>query len=219
MMRAPWPFRHAGLKILAVGLAALLWLIVTGEEVVERGLRVPLQFEQLPEDLELVSEPPMLVDVRVRGGASTVSRLSQGDVLAVLDLRTSASGRRLFRLTPEQVQTPPGVEVVQVAPSTVAVAFEKSATGLVAVVPVVDGTPAPGYSIGRITSDPQKVEVVGPESVVRRAREALTETVRVDGARESVTEQVVVGFLTPSLRLRRPQRAKVVVEIVRAEGG
>ena len=35
--------QHPGLKVLSVGLAVLLWLIVAGEETVERGLRVPLE--------------------------------------------------------------------------------------------------------------------------------------------------------------------------------
>ena len=37
-----WPFRHLGLKAVSVGLAALLWLVIAGEETVERGLRIPL---------------------------------------------------------------------------------------------------------------------------------------------------------------------------------
>jgi YbbR domain-containing protein len=213
-MPALWPFRNLGLKVLALALAIVMWLIVAGEDTVERGLRVPLQFEQFPAGLELLGEPPTLVDVRVRGAASIVSRMSPGEVVAVLDLRTSTPGRRLFQLTPEQVRTPFGVQVVQVAPATVAMSFERSATAVVPIVPVVDGTPAPGYVVGTVTSDPQKVEVIGPESVVRRATEALTETIAVDGARANVAESVTIGFLSPALRLRTPQRANVSVEIL-----
>jgi YbbR domain-containing protein len=215
-MAAPWPFRHLGLKILALALAILLWLVVAGEDTVERGLRVPLQFEQFPVALELLGEPPTLVDVRVRGAASILSRMSPGDVVAVLDLRASTPGRRLFQLTPEQVRVPFGVQVVQVTPATVAMVFERSATAVVPIVPVVEGTPAPGYVVGTVTSDPQKVEVVGPESVVRRATEALTETITVDGARAHVTGSVVIGLLSPSLRLRTPQRANVSVQVIPA---
>ena len=38
------PFSHLGLKFLAVALATLLWLTVAGEHLVERGMRVPLEF-------------------------------------------------------------------------------------------------------------------------------------------------------------------------------
>jgi YbbR domain-containing protein len=213
-MRRFWLFRHAGLKVLSLVLAVLLWLIVAGEETVERGLRVPLQFEQFPGGLELLGEPPMLVDVRVRGPATTVSNMSPGDVVAVLDLRASAPGRRLFQLTPEQVRTPFGVEVVQVAPATIAMAFEKSVTTQVPVAPVVEGSPAPGFVIGKVTSAPQTVEVIGPESAVRQVTEAMTESITVEGARADVTESVVIGFVAPSLRLKTPQRASVTVQVL-----
>ena len=57
------PFRHLGLKILAIALASLLWLTVAGEHVVERSLRVPLEFRNIPEALEIVGNPPDTVDV------------------------------------------------------------------------------------------------------------------------------------------------------------
>jgi hypothetical protein len=59
------PFRHLGLKILAITLASLLWLSVAGEHVVERSLRVPLEVRNIPEALEIVGNAPDSVDVRV----------------------------------------------------------------------------------------------------------------------------------------------------------
>src|SRR5262245_59578647 len=70
-----WPFRHGGLKIISVALAVVLWMAVSGEEVIDRGLRVPLELQQFPPGLELAGEPPGLVDVRVRGGSSMLSRV------------------------------------------------------------------------------------------------------------------------------------------------
>ena len=77
---------------------------------------------------------------------------------------------------------PFGVEVVQVTPSTVAMAFEPSASREVPVVPAVDGRPAPGFVVGTLSAEPATVEVIGPESAVKRATEALTEPVSVAGA-------------------------------------
>jgi len=214
-MSRPWPFRHIGLKLLSVGLAVLLWMTVSGEETVERGLRVPLEL-QFPAGLELAGEVPTTVDVRVRGASGTLSRVSAGEVVAVLDLRSARSGRRLFPLTPEQVRVPFGVEVVQVMPSAIAMAFEASASRQVPVVPAVDGRPAPGYVVGEMTADPSTVEVVGPESAVKRASEAMTEPVSVTGARDKVRESVTVGVLDPALRLKNPRPATVTVQIVPA---
>src|SRR5450755_4038763 len=130
-------------------------MVVSGEEIVERGLRVPLELQQVPAGLELLGDVPATVDVRVRGASGTLSRVGGGDVVAVLDIHGAQAGRRLFPLTPEQVRTPFGVEVVQVTPSAIAMAFEASASRQVPVVPAVDGRPAPGYIVGLRTADPK----------------------------------------------------------------
>ena len=215
-MATIWPFRHLGLKALSLVLALLLWMIVSGEETVERGLRVPLELQQVPAGLELSGEVPATVDVRVRGASGTLSRVSTGDVVAVLDLRNARSGRRLFPLTPKDVRVPFGVEIVQVQPSALAMAFEPSASRRVPVMPAVDGRPAPGYVVGALDADPKTVEVIGPESAVRRASEALTEPVSVSGARERVQQSVTLGLIDPSLRLKNAGTATVTVQIVPA---
>jgi YbbR domain-containing protein len=208
-----WVFGHLGLKALSLGLAVLLWMVVAGEEIVERGLRVPLELQQMPAGLEVLGDIPTTVDVRVRGGSGALSRVGAGDVVAVLDLRSARAGRRLFPLTPDQVRVPFGVEVVQLTPSAVAVAFEPSASRDVPVVPAVDGRPAAGYVVGPLIADPPTVEVIGPESAVRRATEVLTEPVPVTGARTNVRQPVTLGLLDPSLRLKSTRSAMVTVHI------
>jgi YbbR domain-containing protein len=213
-MKPIWPFRHFWLKLWSVVLAVALWLVVSGDESVERGLRVPLELQQFPAGLELQGDPPALVDVRVRGESSALGRVGAGDIVAVLDLRTARPGRRLFQLTPEQVRVPFGVEVVQVTPSSVALAFEKSAARQLPVVPAIEGVPAAGFVVGKPVSNPPSVDVIGPESAVTRATEALTEPISVTGARQDITETVNVGFQDPALRLKTPRQATVTVPIL-----
>ena len=215
-MRRMWPFRHFGLKLMAVGLAVLLWLTVSGEETVERGLRVPLELQQMPGGIELLGDVPTTVDVRVRGGSSTLSRVGPGDVVAVLDLRSARAGRRLFPLTPDQVRVPFGVEVVQVTPSAIAIAFETSAWREVPIAPAYDGHPAPGFIVGAMSADPKAVDVIGPDSAVKRATEVLAEPVPVSGAKDTVKQAVNLGLVDPSLRLKSTRSATVTVQIVPA---
>jgi YbbR domain-containing protein len=215
-MRAFWPFRHIGLKLLSVTIAVLMWMVIGGEETIERGLRVPLELQQFPAGLELVGEVPTTADVRLRGAAGTVARIAPGDVVAVLDLRGARAGERLFHLTPEEVRAPFGVEVVQVTPPTVAVVFEAAASRVVPIKPSIEGRPAPGFVVDKIVADPPEVEVVGPESAVAHATEALTEPVSVGGARGPVQETVTVGTLDPALRLKMLRTAVVTVDIAAA---
>jgi YbbR domain-containing protein len=213
---AHWVFGNIWLKALSLGLALMLWMVVSGEETVERGLRVPLELTQVPAGLELLGDVPATVDVRVRGASGALSRVGTGDVVAVLDLHTAQPGRRLFPLTPDQVRVPFGVEIVQVLPSAVTMAFEPSASREVPIVPAVDGRPAPGYVVGPLSAEPRAVEVIGPDSAVKRATEVVTEPVSVEGATTHVKQSVILGLLDPALRLKTARSAMVTVQILRA---
>jgi uncharacterized protein (TIGR00159 family) len=138
------PFRRLGLKVVSVVLAALIWLVVSGEQIVERGFRIPLEFSNLPSGLELATDAPTVVDVRVRGSSGALSRLTPGELVAILDLRQAKAGQRLFHMTGGDVRAPFGIDVVLVTPSSLAITFEPSASKQVTVSPVVEGQPAAG---------------------------------------------------------------------------
>jgi YbbR domain-containing protein len=208
------PFRNIGLKFLSICIAALLWLVVAGDQVVERSVRMPIEFQNLPQGLEIVGNPPDDVDVRVRGGSGVLGRLSPGDMAAVIDLRNARPGRRLFHLTSSEIHVPYGIDVVQVAPATLPIAFENSIVRVVKIRPSIEGTPAPGYEVGSIDVDPATVEVMGPENALRGLDGAMTEPVSVADATRPVREVVVIGVADPAVRLRTPQTADVTVQIV-----
>ena len=211
------PFRDFWLKAVAVTLAVMLWLSVGDEPVVERGLDVPLEFENIPFGLRIVDDPPNTVRVRVRGSSSVVSRLESGEVVAVLDLVDERAGQRLFDMFADRVVVPPGVEVSNVVPATVTLTLEAAGRArTVPVVPNIEGTPADGLVVGRITTIPATVDVVGPENRLSTLREALTEPISIEGASVSLVADVTVGVAEQTLRLVEPLSARVEVEIVPA---
>jgi YbbR domain-containing protein len=211
------PFAHAGLKLVAVGFAVLLWMMVSSQRAsVERGLRIPLELQNLPENLEMVELPQESVDVRVRGTADALGRLGPGDLVATIDLSSAQAGRRLFQVSPERVKGPFAVTVTQVTPSSVAIRFEPSATRIVPVKPSVEGDPSSGFIVGQISADPPTVEVIGPESVLRRVTEAITEPVWVGSAKSDVRSTVIVGIADPGVRVKTARSAVVTVKITPA---
>src|SRR5512132_2457499 len=210
------PFRHLGLKVVAVALAALLWLIVAGDHLVERSMRVPLEFRNIPTELEIVGDPPTAVDVRVRGSSSQLARLEPREIVAVLDLSAARPGSRMFHMRNDEVRAPYGVEVGQVVPGTIALDLEKSGRRTVPVMPALDGEPAPGFVVGKVTSDPATVEVAGPESRLKQLTGATTEPVAVDGRKERFSDQVTVGITDSAVRLVQAQNVRVTVDVLPA---
>jgi YbbR domain-containing protein len=212
-MRYYNPFRNLGLKLLSLALSAVLWLTLAGEHVVERSLRVPLEFRNIPEALEIVGNAPDSVDVRLRGSSAVLSRVQPGEIVAVIDLAAARAGSRLFHIRSDEVRAPYGVEVSQVVPATLALELEKSARRRVPVVPAIEGDPAPGFVVGRLVADPATVEIVGPESHVQQVAEATTEPVSVKDATTRVRDGVTIGVADASVRLLQAQSAQVTVEI------
>jgi YbbR domain-containing protein len=210
------PFSHLGLKIVSILLAVLLWLTVAREPIVERTVRVPLQFQNIPDQLEIVGDPPASADVRVRGSSGVVSRVEAGEIVAVLDLRGARPGTRLFHLVAEDVRVPFGLTVAQVLPSTVPLEFERAASRVIPVVPAIEGEPAPGYVVGPVSADPATVEVVGPESHVGDLIQATTEPVSVAGATETVRDVVTIGVTDSTVRIKEARNATVEVAITSA---
>ena len=211
------PFAHIGLKIVSAALAVLLWVMVTTQQSsVERGLRIPLELQNLPANLEMVDAPQDSVDVRVRGAADALGRLAPGDVVATIDLSAAQAGRRLFHISPDRVKAPFAVDVMQVTPASVVIRFEPSATRLVPVHPSTEGETAPGFIVGEVIPDPKTVEIVGPESTLRHVTEVITEPVWVGGAKVPIRATVPLGVADPNVRLKTVRNAIVRVDVVQA---
>ena len=196
------PFSHFALKVVSVAMAILLWLMVTTQRSsVERGIRIPLELQNQPPNLEMVDVPQEAVDVRVRGSEDALSHLVPGDLVATIDLSSAQPGRRLFHISPDRVRAPFGIDVTQITPAAVVIRFEPSATRVVPVQPAIDGAPAEGYIVGDVISQPKTVEVVGPESALKKVTEAVTEPVWVGEVKQSLRATVPVGVAEPGVRM------------------
>ena len=206
-------FRNLGLKAVAVGIATLLWVAVGAEKIVERSLRAPLEFQNLPDALELVGEAPSTIDVRLRGTSTSLGRLTSGDLKAVLDVATAKPGRNQFQMSPENVSAPFGVEVSHASPATVPLVFERQVSRDVPIKPEIEGEPAPGFEVRRVTVQPASVEVVGPESALRELSEVTTDPIELKASAAEVRETVRIGIPDSLARLRVPQSVLVTIDI------
>ena len=143
-----------GLKLLSLALAVALWLAVARDPVAEVAVDVPIEFHNIPENLEISSENIPRAQIRVRGPQRVVRRLQTSDVSADIELSAIKPGERTFDLTTDQIHHPNELEVVQIIPSQFHLTFDARLTRQVPVHPRVVGTFAPGYSIERIVSEP-----------------------------------------------------------------
>jgi YbbR domain-containing protein len=201
------------LKLVSLVLSVLLWFLIAAEKTSERGLSVPVEFQNVPKDLEMTNDPVDTVEVRLRASPGIIQGLQPRELSAQIDLAGTAEGERIIHLTPDSVRVPFGVRVVKVTPSIVTLNFERTLEKVVPIRPRLVGRPAPGCEVAEVVADPSEVRIVGPRSRVQEIESAFTEPISVEGAQSSVMESVAVGLEDPLLRLAGSSRVRVTAKI------
>ena len=69
---------NAPLKLLALAISFVLWTTYTSEPFAEIGFQVPLEFTNMPPQLEISGDVPTLEHVRVRGRSALLLEALEG---------------------------------------------------------------------------------------------------------------------------------------------
>ncbi|HEY6339614.1 MAG TPA: CdaR family protein [Candidatus Sulfotelmatobacter sp.] len=207
-----------GLKLLSLLLAAGLWVAIARDPVAEVEIRVPIEFLHVADNLEISSEAIPEAQIRVRGPGRIIRQLRSTDVHAELDLRDARSGERTYDLTAQQIHHPPDVDVVQVVPSQLHLAFDTRLTREVEIHPRVTGTFVAGLQIGKVEVDPARIMITGPRHHVERVESATTDLVDASGTRDQATFTTNVYVTDPLVQVVQPTLIHVTV-IMQPAGG
>jgi YbbR domain-containing protein len=202
---------NIALKLIALAAAVLLWSAISREPTVEIAYSVPIEFHQVPENLEITSEVIPQAQVRLRGPVRRLRSIQAGDVHPVIDLGGAVTGERTYDVTAQQVHVPYDVEVLQVIPSQVRLSFDRRQTREVKVRPRVTGTMPAGYAISKITCDPPSIQVVGPERRVSAVDAATTDPVDASGVMGHASFSTNAYVADPLVREVRPLLVRVTV--------
>ena len=211
-------FHNFGLKLLSLILAVGLWLAVARDPVSEVAVNVPIEFQNIPDKLEINSENVPTAQVRVRGPARLVRQLRTNDVHVQVDLSDAKPGERTFDLTARQIREPRDLEVVQVVPSQFHISFDTRSTRQVEVRPRVTGSFASGLRIAKIVADPSTILIMGPRTRVERVDAASTDPIDASGVMSSQTFSTNVYVADPLIQVVHPMPVRVTVMMEKVSG-
>lgn len=195
---------NLGLKITSLLLASALWLAVSSSPASEVALRVPIIFRSMPANLEISSEHVPEVQIRVRGPERMVRRLQPQDLRAEVDLTGVTPGERTFDLT-RAIGVPNGLELSQVAPSEVRLAFDQRATREVPVKPRIVGT------FATFKADPAIVAITGPRKQVEAVDSAITDPIDVTGVLDHLTVTRPAYVSDPLIQVVNPRPVRITI--------
>jgi YbbR domain-containing protein len=206
-----------GLKLLALVITLALWLAVTGQNK-PVTLRVPgVQLNFLRhEGLEISNELPSTIEVVLTGSPVKLDQIRPRDLVATVDISDQKPGERIVRLSRDRVQMdlPEGVTLQGFHPATIPIRLEPRVDAQLEVEVKFEGTLPEGYELGSVTANPARVRLRGPADRVSALHKAMTETVWLDGKKESFNlSNVAINIPDPRVDLLDPT-VDIRVEIV-----
>ncbi|MFZ0420052.1 MAG: CdaR family protein [Candidatus Sulfotelmatobacter sp.] len=207
-----WVLHNFWLKVLSLLMATGLWLAISpDQEPAEVAVRVPIEFNHVPAQLEISSVTIPEAQIRVRGPERLIRELRTTDIHAELELADAKPGERTFDLTAQQIRHQRDLHVVQVVPGQVHLSFDTRLTRDVEIHPRVTGSFVAGEQIARVLVDPEKITITGPRHHVETLDAATTDPVDASGTRTQATFVTNVYVADPLVQVVQPTPVRVTV--------
>jgi YbbR domain-containing protein len=194
------------LKLLSLAITLVLWFVVTGQNT-PVNVHATVQLKYLkPEALEISNDPPKSVDVLLNGSKYKLDELNRSSLIATVDLSDQRAGERVFRLVERsRLDLPQGVTVDAFQPSGISIRLEPVIDRQLEIDAKLEGTPANGYEVYAVRLSKNTVNVHGPSSNVNALPKAPTETISVDGRKETFTvSNAAVDISDPKIDVLEP---------------
>lgn len=205
-------FRNIGWKVLSLALAAIVWITIHREPIIFSVLAAPVQFRNVPPNLETSSNIVESVDIETRGPAELLRSLSEKKVAVVLDFSSVREpGERTFTIERKNTNLPRGVDIVRIIPSQLRFVFEARVVRKVPVEPQFSGILPAGLRIVATATVPPELAIIGPESEVRKIATLRTDPVDLNGLSED--RNVRVSAFLPNSQLRFMDSHDVTVKV------
>ena len=206
-------FDHLGWKILSLWIAVMIWALVASEPELSTFANARLEYRNIPDDIEIASDPVSTVSLELRGPSGALRGLG-GDGIraeAVLDMAGVRPGEHTFSIGDRNVKLPRGVILVRALPAEVRFDFERRGWRTVPVQARFSGLGANGYVLESSEVVPRDVRVVGPSTHVARVTAVVTDPVDVSTVVGSSEFRVNAFVEEPYVRLESP--SEVVVRV------
>ena len=207
---------HFGWKLLSVAVAFLLWLGVVGEPEQSVAITIPIEYKNIPPELEISSDVPDKVRIEVRGHSRRMNPAGLANSAAVINLAPAQRpGERTFTIEESNLELPAGVTMSRAVPSHIRVRLEHRMARDVPVRIKFEQPPDPQFRIKREEVKPPVLRILGPESRVKQVMFAETDPIDIREIAGSASFQVQTFVGDPQVRIDGAGAVTVEIEIER----
>ncbi len=191
--------RNIELKLASLILAIALWFFVILSGRSEITLNIPITFQNLPSELEII-DSPQTVSISIEGQKRIIKNLKQNEVSSYIDLEGAKAGRSFFTLSKDNIEMPKTLIITNIDPETVSLKLEIQMKKTVSVKPYVVGLPEKGYVIMDITVEPEEIDIEGPKSIIAKIRSVKTEPIDISGINNNLKYKANLDLKNSTIR-------------------
>jgi YbbR domain-containing protein len=203
---------NLALKLVSLALAVGLWLAVARDPLDEIAIETPIEFHNVPGNLEISTESIPRAQIRLGGPERLIHRLQPSDIHMEIDLsHVSGPGQRTFDLAAQRIEKPHDLQVVQIVPTQMRLTFDTRLKRQVEVHPRVIGSFASGRQIAKIEVSPSVIQISGPQQRVQAVEAAITDPIDVSGTMERNTFVTHAYVSDPLVQVVNPGPISVTV--------
>lgn len=203
--------RNLGTKVLALCIAAALFLSVNAQERTTVSLQYELEVGELPEEMVLLSPLPE-VTVTISGPRSTLLRL-RDEGRRTLRLPPLRSDQTFVRLNEADLRLPAGASASLITPMVLPVELDLLVHREIPVRARLRNQPPEGYELTEVHVRPDSIGVSGPRSVVESLETIYTQSLDVGGLRSTRTFDVDLAPLQAQVTVNGSATVSVEVGI------
>jgi hypothetical protein len=205
--------RNLGWKLLSLAIAVVVWGMVANEPELSSFATAGVEYRNLPDDLEISSDPVSSVKLELRGPSGQLRGIGEGGAVpeVILDMSKVLPGDRTFPIGDGNIKMVRGVHLVRAIPSEVRFRFERRAGRTLPVTPRF--REREGFEVSSFTVKPEAIAIEGPASHVAQVDTVLTDQVNIP-ARAGTFEYPVNTFVDdPFVRFPNLSRVSVTVTV------
>jgi YbbR domain-containing protein len=193
-------------KLIALAVTLALWFGISGQQTPgSRPLsELPLKI-RLSNEMEIINEPPRLVEVTLTGDKGKLDRLDKNYLTVSIDLSDRPPGEWKVDLKPADVtieELPAGIKIDKIEPRSFLVKLEKRAEGEVEVKPEFEGHLPDGLEVyeEQTVVTPAEVRVSGPSSFVNSMDSIATDKISLEDRKADFSlKQVAVNLMNTKI--------------------
>jgi YbbR domain-containing protein len=159
--------------------------------------------------------------VFLKGSPDKLDLISPRDLVATVDLTDQKAGERVVRLSLDRVKMDlrEDVKIQRFQPTTIPIRLESIIELPMDVEVKFEGKLPEGYEVVSVSANPAKVRLRGPADRINALHKAMTETVWLDGRKESFNlSHVEINIPDPKIDMLDPM-TDIHVEIAEKKRG